>query len=264
MKQTQVLMIVSLIWLSMTSVAYAGRPLTIDDADPVAKGEAEFEIGLGYQHDAGLRHWDYPAGLTVGVLEALEVGVGFGGQLEQRRLAIEDQAGTGDRDNGVGDPVIAYKWQYIGEGSRLGRQALVPSVKLATADEDRGFGSGETDWDLTWILTHAINELAQMHFNAGYSWIGRAEDQDLSDTAHYGLAFDYQLNEASQLVAEIFAEKERSTGTETLMFYSAGLRYLAIEGLTLDLAAGAGITRDTPDFMATGGLTWAFNTGLIK
>jgi len=38
--------------LSISSVVLAGRPLAIDDADPVAPGQFEFEAGAAYEHDS--------------------------------------------------------------------------------------------------------------------------------------------------------------------------------------------------------------------
>ncbi|MBU1693652.1 MAG: transporter [Verrucomicrobia bacterium] len=234
---------------------HAGRPLAIDDADPAEPGQVEFEAGAGYVKEGDVKHWDAPFGLTYGVCPRVEAGLGFGGQFEER-TEILDAAGAGDQvsENGIGDLVIGAKWQFI-ESCPLGaRHAVVPSVKFPTADEDKGMGSGETDVDLTWIASRALGGKAGLHLNLGYSWIGGTDE----DVLHYGIALDYQVLDVIQTVGEVFAERETSSGADTVAQFNLGLRYCPADSLTLDLAAGSRLGGEGPDFTATAGLTWAF------
>jgi hypothetical protein len=233
----------------------AGRPLTIDDADPVEQGQFEFEAGGSYAHDSELTAWELPLGLTAGILPNVEAGFALGG-LHERRAA----AGTPiDRESGLSDLSVGAKWQFLKETEWLPAQALSAGVKFPTADDDKGLGSGETDYDLTWIASKKLGEKTGVHVNAGYTWIGEPDGEDVGDVFHYGMALDYQLTEAVQWVGEVFAEKELQGGTQTLVQCNTGFRYSASESLTLDLAVGTGLHGDdTPDITATAGLTWAF------
>jgi hypothetical protein len=241
--------------LIMSGFAVAGRPLTIDDADPVDPGQCEFETGAAYEHASDCKHWDFPFGLTYGLVPSVEVGVGFGGQFEERTELL---AASGEEacfpEHGVGDLVVGAKWQFIQSCPMGSRQAFVPSVKFPTSDEHKDLGSGETDYDLTWIASRSIGEEAGVHVNVGYSWIGGPDD----DVLHYGLAMDYQLSDTVQWVGEVFAERETSSGADTVVQYNTGVRWTPVESVTLDLAGGSNITGDAPDFTATAGLTWAF------
>lgn len=238
--------------------AYAGRPLAIDDADPVDPGQFEFEAGAGYVRDADCDHWDFPLGLTYGLVPGVEAGFGFGGQFEERTEVLYE-SGTEDTvtESGFGDLVVGAKWQAIQSCPLGARHALVPSVKFPTADDEKGLGSGETDYDLTWIASWALGEKAGAHVNVGYSWIGGPDD----DVVHYGGALDYQILDTVQWVGEIFAERETAGGADTVAQYDLGLRYSAAKDLTFDLAAGSRISDTGPDFTATAGLTWAFGFG---
>ncbi|MFZ4397590.1 MAG: transporter [Kiritimatiellia bacterium] len=241
--------------VSMASIALAGRPLAIDDADPVDPGQFEFEAGAAYEHDSECKHWDFPFGLTYGLVRSVEVGIGFGGQLEER-TDHDENSGTEQcvREHGVGDLNIGAKWQFM-EACPLGvRHALVPSVKLPTADDNTGLGSGKTDYDLTWIASRSIGEKAGAHINLGYSWVGGPDE----DVLHYGLALDYQIVESVQWVGEVFAERELADGADTVAQYNTGFRWNPVESLTLDIAGGSKISGDAPDFTGTVGLTWAF------
>ena len=237
------------------SRAWAGRPLAMDDADPLDPGQFEFEAGADYGHDSDCKHWDFPLGLTYGVVPSLEMGAGFGGQFEERMEVLED-TGTEERhaESGMGDLCLAAKWRFLSSCPLGARHALAPSVKFPTSDKDKGLGSGETDYDLTWIASRSIGESAGVHLNLGYSWIGGPDD----DVLHYGVAADYQLVDAVQWVGEVFAEKALEGGTETIVQYSTGFRWNPVESLTLDIAGGSRISGEGPDFTGTVGLTWAF------
>jgi len=250
-------------WVSLAGVALAGRPLNIDDADPVDAGLFEAEAGAGYFRDSECRHWDLPFGLTYGLIEDVEVGVGFGGQFEKRSEVLGERRGSRHvHENGIGDLTFGAKWRFLSEAEWCPRQALVPSVKFPTADEDEGLGSGETDFDLTWIASKALTDKLGAHVNAGYSFIGQPAGEDVGDIVHYGAALDYQLCAALQWVGEVIAEKELENGGGMAVEYNTGFRYALSGALVLDAAAGSRICGDgTPDFTGTVGLTWAFGFG---
>jgi len=233
----------------------AGRRLAIDDGDPVDSGQVEFEAGAAYEHDSDCKHWDFPFGLTYGLVPDIEIGIGFGGQFEERTERLEDSgAEVCTREHGISDLAIGAKWQFM-ESCPLGaRHALVSSVKLPTADDEKGLGSGETDYDLTWIASRSISEKAGVHLNLGYSWIGGPDD----DVLHYGAALDYQIVDVIQWVGEVFAEKELAGATDVVVHYNTGFRWNPTESLTLDIAGGSKISGDASDFTTTAGLTWAF------
>lgn len=241
--------------LLFSGTARAGRPLTIDDADPVDPGQFEFEAGTAYERDSDYKHWDFPLGLTYGLVPGIEVGAGFGGQSEERVEVLED-LGTEEtqQETGISDLNISAKWQFI-ESCPLGaRHALAATVKFPTADEDKELGSGQTDYDLTWIVSRTVGEKSGVHFNIGYSWIGGPD----RDVLHGGVALDYAIVDTVQWMGELFTEREIDGGTDTVVQYNTGFRWNPVESLTLDIAGGSTIHGDAPDFTGTVGLTWAF------
>lgn len=233
--------------------ARAGRPLAIDDADPAGPGDFEFEAGAGYVKEDDVKGLDVPLALTCGAAPDVEVSLGWGGQFEER---AERLAATGTerrtREEGVGDLGLGAKWQFLPAGPLGTRHALAPSMKFPTAH--KGLGSGETDYDLTWIVSRALGEKAGAHVNLGYTWIGGPDD----DVLHGGVAVTYQVAESFQLAGEIFAERATSGGAKTVGQIHLGLRYDATDTLVWDLGAGSRIGDDGPDFTATAGLTWTF------
>ena len=240
--------------LCVAATAKAGRPLNVNDTEPVEHGKWQIEAAGAYEHDSECDHFDYPLTLAYGVVRDLDIGIGFGGQFEERTEAD----GTTCREHGLGDLTVYPRWKFLEQSRFLPSQAASFTVKFPTADHDKGLGSGKTDYDLTWIASEKIGENFQFDANLGYSWIGEPDDEDASDIVHYGLAFEYQLFEPVQWVGEVFADRETTGDAETTVQYDSGFRWAARDGLTFDVAAGSKIQGDAPDFTATAGLTWVF------
>jgi len=231
----------------------------VDDADPVDFRQCEFEAGTGYFYAPDCQHWELPFGLTYGLLPDLEFGLGFGGAFEERTESL-GETGREERihASGIGDLSLGGKWRFLDETPWLPRQAMVVVVKLPTADEDKGLGSGKTDVDLTWVASTALNDQTGVHLNAGYSWIGKLAEEEVGDVLHYGVALDYKISAPLQWVGEVFVDEGLRGGTDSVVQCNTGCRWQAADGLTLDLAVGTKISGEAPDFTATAGLTWAF------
>ena len=240
------------------SLALAGRPLNVDDADPVAPGQFEIEVGGAFDRDAGDRNGELVFGWTYGVWPGLEAGVGASAR-RGRWEETDETSGTSAarEESGFGDITLGLKWRVI-ESCPLGaRHALALSLKLPTAEESKGLGSGKTDYDATWIASRALSDKLNAHLNVGYAWIGGPD----ADALHYGAALDFQFTETVQGVVEVFAERETAGGAKTAAQIQIGFRWAVTESLTLDAAAGTKIRGGAPDFTATAGLTWAFGFG---
>jgi hypothetical protein len=244
------------------ATAFAGRPLAVDDADPADARQGEIEAGVAYVKSPDCEHWDFPLGMAFGLGHGAELGIGFGGQFEER-LDILAESGDEDcsRESGVGDLNVSAKWQFIGESAWCPRQALAPTVKFPTADENKGLGNGETDYDLTWIASKSLGERIGAHVNAGYSWIGEPEGESVGNVLHYGVAVDAMVASSVQWVVEVYAEKELRSGADSTVLCNTGIRWNPVETLTVDVAGGSGLSDDGPDYFVTAGATWAFGFG---
>ncbi|MCX6995521.1 MAG: transporter [Kiritimatiellaeota bacterium] len=241
-------------FLVAANLALAGRPLNVNDTEPVKTGQWQIEAGGAYRHYSRCDHFDYPLTLAYGVVPGVDLGVGLGGQFEERT----ESHGTTCRESGLGDLTIYPRWKFLEQSRFLPDQAVSFTVKFPTADHDKDLGSGATDYDLTWIASEKIGEKFQIDANIGYSWIGRPKDEEAADIFHYGLALEYQLFDPVQWVGEVFVQRETTGGAETTVQYNTGFRWAARDGLTFDVAAGARISGEAPVFTGMVGLTWVF------
>ena len=238
----------------LPAIAHAARPLAIDDAGTIDANTFELTLGSAAEGESGFTHWDFPAELAYGVLPSVQMSIGFGGQLEKRTETLAHGATSTDRVSGIGDVSVGGKWQFLSACPLGASHTLSASVKFPTADEQRQLGSGKTDSDLTWIVSRDLGERAALHLNLGYSWIGGVD----GDVLHYGAAIEVALWNALQWVGEIFAEDERGRDVSTLVMSNAGFRWAYSETLTFDVAGGARIAGESPDWLFTAGLTWQF------
>lgn len=235
--------------------ATGSRPLNLDEADPTDVGVVEIDAGVSFADESELRRWETPLGITLGIAPGMDVGLAFGAQFERR---IETPAIGSEREkwyNGVSDLEIGAKFRLT-EACPLGaRHAIVASVKLPTADDDRELGSGKTDYGIAWIFSRELADGLNVHVNIAYTRVGG----DDPDVWLAGISLDVQLTEKLQAVGELVNEVERVDDAESASLFNIGLRWSLSEQLTLDVAAGGKIRGDVPDFTATAGLVWSFD-----
>jgi hypothetical protein len=243
--------------LGLTVDLYAGRPLVTDDAYPVERGGVEVEFGLELETTTQSYSLTAPFAFGVGLTDWLEVA------LKPSALYVDDQDASPRQVGGVGDLVLEAKALLPFRPLDLDL-ALVPSLKLPTADEDRGLGTGKVDGGAVFVVSKAFTDTRKVHFNVGYTAVGKTSDVDLQDQLFIGLAGETSIpglaEERLQFVAEVFGTTAEEDGGPGDIQGHMGVRYLALESLILDAAIGRSFTsRPQVEFFATVGLTWTFD-----
>lgn len=243
--------------VGLTINLYAGRPLVTDDADPVERGRVQVEAGLEIETSTQSYDLTAPFAFKFGLTDWLEVGV------NPSALYVDDQDASPRRAAGVGDLVLDAKARLPFRPFDLDL-ALVPSLKIPTADKDRGLGTGKVDGGAVFVITKAFTETRKLHFNVGYTAVGTVSDVDLQDQLFIGLAGETSIpglaEERLQFVAEVFGTTAEEAGGPGDIQGHLGARYRVGEDLVLDAAIGRSFTARPPvEFFATVGLTWTFD-----
>lgn len=234
--------------------ALAARPLSVDEAETAEPGVMELDAGVQFENDPALRRWETPVGLTAGLRKGVDASVGFGGQWERREMETEGETAR-ENVSGVSDVALGLKVRLL-ESCPLGnRHAVAAGVNLPAADEEKGLGSGETDYSVAWLASRELAEGWGAHLNIAYTRVG-GEDPDIWWA---GLALDCELTESLQAVGEITWELERSSDADPVSAFRAGLRWSFSDQLTFDAAVGGKIEGDAPDVTATVGFIWSFS-----
>ncbi|MCC6580773.1 MAG: transporter [Phycisphaeraceae bacterium] len=229
---------------------WAGRPLETDDSDPVEQGHFEVEAGFAYERDGHDNHYEAPMGLTFGLLPRMEIGVGFGGVMEQRESDSRNVESFSDIE-------LGGKLKLLDQDTAWFDQAVAASVNLPLADDEDDLGSGYVDYDVSWIAQRTLGEKTALLFNLGYTWVGEDDADEDTDVLHYGPAVTYDLTDKLQPVAELLFETPVEGG-KTAAGFNVGVRYMLTDAVTLDAAIGGHVAGDWPDLLVTTGLTWGF------
>jgi Putative MetA-pathway of phenol degradation len=243
--------------LGLTVDLYAGRPLVTDDAYPVERGDVEVEFGIELETTTQSYSLTAPFSFGFGLTDWLEVAI------KPSALYVDDQDASPRKVGGVGDLVLEAKALLPFRPLDLDL-ALVPSLKLPTADEDRGLGTGKVDGGAVFVVSKEFTDTRKVHFNVGYTAVGKTSDVDLQDQLFIGLAGETSIpglaEERLQVVAEVFGTTAEEDGGPGDIQGHLGVRYLALESLILDAAIGRSFTAHPPvEFFATVGLTWTFD-----
>lgn len=253
--RTGALAIVGLWGLTVNS--YAGRPLVTDDAFPVAPGRVEVEAGIELETTTQSYTLTAPFTFGFGLTEWLEVAI------KPSVLYVDDQDASPRKVAGVGDLVLEAKALLPFRPLDLDL-ALVPSLKIPTADEDRGLGTGKVDGGAVFVIDKVFTQTQRLHFNVGYTVVGTVSDVDLQDQLFIGLAGETSIpglaEERLQFVAEVFGTTAEEDGGPGDIQGHMGVRYLVTEDIILDAAIGRSFTANPPvEFFATVGVTWTFD-----
>lgn len=187
------LLLISLLLPFYSTSLYAARPLTTDDAWTVERGKFQVEMGLDFlredNHDRGFTP---SLTFTYGVLDQMDLGVGSG------YLVVHPK--EGENENGIGDTEVKLKYRLTDEKGWRPAFAVAGLLKIPTASEPRGLGSGKTDFTVNTILTKSLTKRLILHLNLGYTFLGeKGADNELN----YSLACQFILTEKWALVGEI-------------------------------------------------------------
>ncbi len=209
------------------SALAAGGHYPVDDADITAPGDFQIETWFTHIDGNNAEFAFLPAWTPSGT--SLELTAGL--------IRFEEDGESFNRF----EP--ASKWQF--SPIEPGRLAVAAAVEL-------GFDDGDfTDWLINVPVSYEMNDVPLvLHGNIG--WI-RSREDDNSDRAFLGAAFEWEATAAFDLIGQIYRE-----GADEDQEAQLGLRF-GFGGLLdhLDLAAGRPLRGET-DWFFTAGLALTF------
>jgi cobalt/nickel transport protein len=245
---------ISLLFFSLTLSFYplslfAARPLTTDDAWTVERGKFQVETGLDFlredNHDRG---FNPSLTFTYGVSDQMDLAIG------SSYLFMHPKGG--ENENGIGDTEVKLKYRLANEKDWRPAFAVAGILKIPTASESRGLGSGKVDFTINSILTKSLTKRLTLHFNLGYTFTG---ETGAANELNYSLACQFILTEKWTLAGEIaglnnFNGRKQDDPLSGLI----GMTYQLIDNWIWDAGVEIGMSRASPDFRVTTGLTFLF------
>lgn len=156
--------------------------------------------------------------------------------------------------SGLGDLRLAASYRLAGGGAKLYRLDLGAAVKVPTADEEEGLGTGETDVRLGvsgeyrfWSLT--------LFGGLGYNWMGDPAGLELEDVPDVYVGLEsLPLGDRVLISGWLEGHPEIEPGTGDYAAVGVGARTLG--RVRFELLAAAGLTDASEDFSIALGVSF--------
>ena len=247
-RRLPLIFVISLIPI-LTSTVYAARPLTTDDACTVEKGKFQLETGFDFaRQDNHDKEFSPSVTVSYGLFERMDMGVGSAYQF------VNPADGKGE--NGFGDSALKIKYRLVDQKDWIPSFALSGTLKLPTASESKGLGSGKADFNINTIFTWNLSKRLQLYANLGYTFIG---EHGAENELNYSLAGQLSLSDKWALVGEIIRVNNFNGHKRDDPFSGlVGTQYLITESLVWDVGLGIGMNKASSDFRLRTGLTILF------
>ena len=246
MKTKVIVLIAFFLFIICTTLSFAARPLSTDDAGTVDKGNFEVEAGWEYANQS-----DKEIGLNLVIKRGMLDNLDFGVEIPYKFIDFAEGAKT----DGFDDIIITSKYNFLAETTALPAMSVSFSLKTDSGNDDKSLGTGEKEYAINTILSKSL-ERAALHFNLGYVIKDDLPEEDLREVLTYSFAVEYPLNERLNLVGEITGENERRGDFDDNSLWGLlGFNYSINEIVAYDLGLGFEISEASPDFTITTGLT---------
>ena len=174
------------------------------------------------------------------------VGGGDGG------VVIGDGSGEKTTESGLGDIWTSVTYSVEAIPSDLLYLDLVGKVKIPTADEDKGLGTGEVDYTLQLDLFKPMGKLTPMA-TVAYKIKGSPSEYDLDDVFYLSLGADYRCNDEVNLGATLDFQEASSDSSDDALEIFSYLSYRINEDWKVTGYTYFGLSDGSPD--AGGGLS---------
>jgi hypothetical protein len=186
--------------------------------------------------------------LTVPYLDITSDGVTFVGG-----TAEADASATGG--SGLGDIILKGRYYAIEQDGPVPFIDLVGGVKFPTADEDKGLGTGETDFtalsEFTWRLGDSPwSVLAE----SGYTFVGKVPGLDMRNRWLYSAGLACELDAKTTLSGYVDGRTSIFEGSENPLSILLLGQYKLRPDLRLDALVEIGLNDGSPDFGLTVGI----------
>jgi hypothetical protein len=231
----------------------AVSPLFTDDADTVPKGKFQFGSGVEYFKASSLRRWSLLINPVVGLNDRWEAGVNVGYQWQKER----DSLGAMTSADAVLDTPLATKWKWFDQTNHWFSLSTRLDLKIPTASDRKGLGTGKTDAAGVLIATKTIGATS-FDFNLGYTLSGVGATSASDDELFIGQTVRYALSERWTLVCEVFGRVPFDGGRDATANFNGGVQFFLKPNLALEAAALTSVGRNGPDLTTYLGFTWVF------
>lgn len=232
------------------------RPDQTESSSVVGLGYVQLEGGWTYSENGDgvdVRTNAFPEVLLrIGLVEWLELRLGFSGY-------VWEDVDTGEDNEGFGDTEVGTKLSLWKEGRYLPEAALLAHLSLPTGES--GFSSERADPSFAFLFSHTLTDRLSFGYNLGAVW---GTEEDDSGDRHTLSVFRYTatigvgLTERLSSFIEVFGDVPLSASGGPANMFDGGFTYLISDNFQIDVASGVGLSQEADDWFITAGATYRF------
>lgn len=152
---------------------------------------------------------------------------------------------NGDSENGLGDVRVVGEWDIVPPAPQ--RFSLLGSLlwKIPTADENKGLGTGETDFGAFAEIGYTVGR-NKPFFSLGYVRKGDTPTVDYRDTWLYSLGVSHYVG-ADEVYGSLDTRQSVLPGVDDTKLLSAGWLHYLTASRTLRFDGSIGLNSASPD-----------------
>ncbi|MFT4901477.1 MAG: hypothetical protein ACI81V_000750 [Lentimonas sp.] len=234
----------------MAAPLVTDRPDATESSSVIAPNFFQLEVGVtSFEDSAGISGVESMGTLLrVGVIENLELRLGWGGYLESNPVT------------GANDAMLGIKYYLVAESGIRPEMALLLHTSLPVGDN--ALTSDAFDPDFLLSCSHTLSDRFSFGYNVGAQLESSQDESGHESTASsalYSAALGYSINERMGAFIELFGAAGFSSD-ESPASIDGGLTWLINDDMQLDCYAGVGLNGDADEwFFGLGySIRWPF------
>ena len=160
--------------------------------------------------------------------------------------------------SGLGDIILRGRYYLVEEKDWVPLIAITGRVKLPTADESRGLGTGKMDEGVGAEVSKRLGDNWITFLDGGFNIIGRPEGRNLRNQWWYDVGGGYYFTK--DLLGSVYFEEYRSlvSGNQNIRDVFFGLNYRASSAWRFNGGAALGLSNGAPDYTLSLGTSYRF------
>lgn len=148
-------------------------------------------------------------------------------------------------ESGCGDSTLGFKYRIFDNPTYLTRGAVGLGFKFPTGNDDKGLGTGETDFTIFTAFSKNFERIVA-HLNLGYTNTGDPNTKfypdGLADKFFYNIGIEYPHTHNVTVMAEVAGEDWGAEGNKVDII--PGLRYSPTENFSFEIAVPISVAND--------------------
>lgn len=174
--------------------------------------------------------------------------------LRSDRNPLTGESGS-TTESGLGDIALKGRYQAVSQESWKPFIDVFGRVKLPTADEDKGLGTGETDFGIGTEMVRRFAGPYLAFFDISYTWVGSPSGVDYDNRVVWDIGIGYEMR--PNMLLSVFYEHRTSItaiGKDSRSIYGL-VNWLVRRDLSVYGMLETGVSDGGPDFGVSAGIT---------